>query len=129
LTAVTPPGVFRRFRRSLLYLATVLSLAVTGYVLYGWSLIDSLYMVVITVFGVGYGEVRPLTTATGKAFTMLVIVGGTSAVVFVIGDLVRFITQGEIMKAIGELRKSRQVEDISGHAVICGFGRIGQALA
>jgi voltage-gated potassium channel len=129
MTAATPPGVFRRFRRSLLYLATVLSLAVTGYVLYGWSFIDSLYMVVITVFGVGYGEVRPLTNATGKVFTMLVIVGGTSAVVFVIGDLVRFITQGEIMKAIGELRKSRQVEDISGHAIICGFGRIGQALA
>jgi voltage-gated potassium channel len=129
MTAAAPPSVFRRFRRSLLYLATVLSLAVTGYVLYGWSLIDSLYMVVITVFGVGYGEVRPLTNATGKLFTILVIVGGTSAVVFVIGDLVRFITQGEIMKAIGELRKSRQVEDISGHAVICGFGRIGQALA
>ena len=129
MTASTVPSAFRGFRRSLLYLLAMLSLAVTGYLLYGWSLIDSVYMVVVTVFGVGSGEVRPLTDTTGKILTMLVIVGGTSAVVFVIGEVVRFITQGEIMKAIGELRKSRQVEDIRGHAIVCGFGRIGQTLA
>ena len=52
---------------------------------------------------------------------MLVIVGGTSAVVFVIGEVIRFITEGEILKVIGELKKeARQVEGISQHAMICG---------
>jgi voltage-gated potassium channel len=86
-------------------------------------------MVVITMFGVGFGEVHPLINAWQKIFTMLVIVGGTSAVVFVIGEIIRFITEGEILKVLGELKKSRQVEGISQHAIICGYGRIGQILA
>ena len=59
---------------------------------------------------------------------MFVIIGGTSAVVFVIGEVIRFITEGEIMKAIGELKKSKQVDVIAQHAIICGYGRIGQSL-
>jgi voltage-gated potassium channel len=123
-----PKSIFRKFRRSLLYLAVVFFIFVGGYLLYGWNLLDSIYMVVITMFGVGYGEVRPLDNA-GKIFTMFVIIVGTSAVVFIIGEVIQFITQGEIMKAIGELKKSKQVEVISNHAIICGYGRIGQILA
>jgi voltage-gated potassium channel len=122
-------GIFRKFRRSLLYLAAVFAVSVGGYLLYGWNLIDSVYMVVITMFGVGFGEVHPVDTIGGKVFTMFVIVGGTSAVVFVIGEVIRFVTEGEIMKAIGELKKSKQVEGVSEHAIICGYGRIGQILA
>ena len=98
------PGksIFRKFQRSLLYLVVVFAVCVSGYHYYGWNIVDSVYMVVITMFGVGYGEVHPLGPG-GKIFTMFVIVAGTSAVVFVIGEVIRFITEGEIMKALGEL--------------------------
>jgi voltage-gated potassium channel len=122
-------GLFRNLQRSLLYMAIVFAISVGGYLLYGWNLIDSVYMVVITFFGVGFGEVRPITTVGGKIFTMFVIVGGCSAVVFVLGEVIRFVTEGEIMKAIGELKKSKQVDGIAQHAIICGYGRIGQILA
>src|SRR5258708_31497175 len=122
-------GIFRKLQRSLLYLLAVFLVSVVGYLTFGWSLIDSVYMVVITMFGVGFGEVHPLINAWQKIFTMLVIIGGTSAVVFVIGEIIRFITEGEIVKVIGELKKSRQVEGISRHAIICGYGRVGQILA
>jgi voltage-gated potassium channel len=122
-------GIFRKLQRSLLYLLAVFVISVVGFLTFGWSLIDSVYMVVITMFGVGFGEVHPLTNVWQKIFTMLVIIGGTSAVVFVIGEIIRFITEGEIVKVIGELKKSRQVEGISQHAIICGYGRIGQILA
>jgi voltage-gated potassium channel len=122
-------GIFRKLQRSLLYLLAVFIVSVTGFLTFGWSFIDSVYMVVITMFGVGFGEVDPLISARQKIFTMLVIVGGTSAVVFVIGEIIRFITEGEILKVLGELKKSRQVEGISQHAIICGYGRIGQILA
>src|ERR1700736_6585531 len=122
-------GIFRKLQRSLLYLLAVFVISVIGFLTFGWSLIDSVYMVVITMFGVGFGEVHPLINAWQKIFTMLVIVGGTSAVVFVIGEVIRFITEGEILKVLGELKKSRQVEGVSQHAIICGFGRIGQILA
>jgi voltage-gated potassium channel len=122
-------GIFRKLQRSLLYLLAVFVVSVIGFLTFGWSFIDSAYMVVITMFGVGFGEVHPLINAWQKFFTMLVIVGGTSAVVFVIGEIIRFITEGEILKVLGELKKSRQVEGISQHAIICGYGRIGQILA
>ncbi len=122
-------GIFRKLQRSLLYLLAVFLISVIGFLTFGWSLIDSVYMVVITMFGVGFGEVHPLINVWEKIFTMLVIVGGTSAVVFVIGEVIRFITEGEILKVIGELKKSRQVDGISQHAIICGYGRIGQILA
>ncbi len=128
MSAPVKGGIFSKFRRSLMYLGAVFLVCVTGYLICGWNLIDSVYMVVITMFGVGFGEVRPLDTG-GRIFTMFVIIGGTSAVVFVIGEVIRFITEGEIMKAIGELKKSKQVDVISQHAIICGYGRIGQILA
>jgi voltage-gated potassium channel len=122
-------GLFSKLRNSLLYMGAMFCVCVTGYLLFGWSLIDSVYMVVITFFGVGFEEVRPITTVIGKIFTMFVIIGGTSSVVFVIGEVIRFVTEGEIMKAIGQLKKSRLVETIAEHAIICGYGRIGQILA
>jgi voltage-gated potassium channel len=129
---MSPPVQFRiirKLRRSLLYLLAVFLVSVVGYLTFGWSLIDSVYMVVITMFSVGFEEVHPLTTVWQKIFTMLVIIGGTSAVVFVIGEVIRFITEGEVLKVIKELKKSRQVEGVAQHAIICGYGRIGQILA
>lgn len=106
MSAPVKAGLFRKLQRSLLYMGVMFTVCVTGYVIYGWSFIDSLYMVVITFFGVGFGEVHPVDTVAGKLFTMFVIVGGTSSVVFVIGEVIRFVTEGEIMKAIGELKLS-----------------------
>jgi voltage-gated potassium channel len=122
------PGLFQKLRSSLLYLGAVFAACTIGYLCFGWSLLDSIYMVIITMFGVGFGEVHPLDSA-GKIFTIFVIIGGTSAVVYVIGQVISFVTEGEIMKAIGELKKSRQVEGVAQHAILCGYGRIGQILA
>jgi len=122
-------GIFRKFQRSLIYLAAIFCVCVAGYRAFGWPLIDAIYMVVGTMFGVGIGEVRPVDTVGKKLFTIFVIIGGTSSVVFVIGEVIRFITEGEIMKAIGHLKTSKQVSTITNHAIVCGYGRIGQILA
>jgi len=57
-------------------MGAVFSISAAGYLLYGWTLIDAVYMVVITMFGVGFGEVHPVATVAGKVFTICVIVGG-----------------------------------------------------
>lgn len=41
-------------------------MAIVGYMTFGWTLLESTYMVVITIFGVGYGEVKPLQTPAEK---------------------------------------------------------------
>ena len=60
---------------------------------------------------------------------MLIIVAGDASKVFFVGSLVGFITEGKIGKAMDEHRKSRNIESIKDHAIICGYGRIGQTLA
>jgi voltage-gated potassium channel len=111
-----------------LFLGTFV-LSALGYRLSGWSTIDSVYMVVITIFGVGYGEVRPLESPQMKVFTMCVIVAGASAGVYSLGAIMQLVTQGEIQRAMGARRMRNDIDHLERHTIVCGFGRIGQVLA
>jgi voltage-gated potassium channel len=108
---------------------SVIVIGATAYKLEGWSIGDAIYMVIITVFSVGYEEVEPVSTHTLRIITMLIIVAGDASKVYFVGSLVQFITEGEIGKAMEEHRKSRDIDSIKDHAIICGYGRIGQVLA
>lgn len=123
----------RRLRiRLLIAIAILVGVCVSGvvgYILFGWKLMDAIYMVVITIFGVGYGEVEPVDQTSERIFTILLILGGNTAAICVIGELVRTVTEGEIVKALGDMQETRRVEGISHHTIICGYGRIGQILA
>jgi voltage-gated potassium channel len=103
--------------------------AVTGYMLAGWEFLDAIYMVVITVFGVGYGETKPLDNATLKMFTMGVIIAGCSSGIYVVGGFVQMLAEGEINRVLGTRRMSKGIDSLTGHAILCGFGRVGQMLA
>ena len=111
-----------------LFLGVILA-GTTAYWVEGWKLLDAFYMVIITVFSVGYEEVEPVTTGTLHAITILIIVAGDACKVYFVGSLVQVITGGAIGKAMEEHRKSRDIEGMTGHAIICGYGRIGQTLA
>ena len=122
-------GSLKRILTGALFFITTLTAATAGYMLAGWSLMDAVYMVVITTFGVGYGEVHPITSTTLRIFTIGVIVAGTSSVVYMVGGFVQMITEGEINKALGARRMTRSIETLEHHVIICGFGRMGQILA
>lgn len=106
-----------------------LVVAAVGYVGFGWTLLDAIYMVVITIFGVGYGEVKPLESPAQKIFTILVIIAGTSSAVYIVGGFVQMLTEGEINRALDTKRKERSIASLQQHAIVCGFGRMGQVLA
>ena len=90
----------------------VIALGTTAYRLEGWNISDAFYMVIITVFSVGYEEVEPVATPMLRAITMCIIVAGDASKVYFVGSLVRFITEGEIGKAMDEHRKSKDIESI-----------------
>ena len=73
------PSPLKRLTIGFSALVIILCLAVTCYRIAGWSFMDSLYFVFITVSGVGYGEVRPLDTTGLRLLTIALIVGGLSA--------------------------------------------------
>ena len=103
--------------------------AVAGYMAAGWRLDDSVYMVVITIFGVGYGEVQPIESPGLRALTIMVIIGGYGAVIYTIGGFMQMVIDGELNRAMGARRMTKGIERLSGHTIICGIGRLGTILA
>lgn len=111
-----------------MFFTVTLIIAILGYMAFGWSMLDAVYMVVITIFGVGYGEVEPLESPAEKLFTIGVIIAGTSSAVYIVGGFFQMVTEGEIHRALDGRRKDRELDDLDQHVIICGFGRIGQVL-
>lgn len=107
----------------------VFGLASAAYVAQGWSVSDAIYMIVITVFGVGYGEVSPVDTPGERWTTILLILCGSTVGLYIVGSLVQSIAAGELRKAMDERRRTRDLEHLHNHAIICGYGRVGQTLA
>jgi voltage-gated potassium channel len=119
----------RNFATGFLYILTVITLATTAYVCVGWPLGDAFYMVVVTVFTVGYAEVHPIDTGLLRAITIVTITFGCTGVFFLSGVLVQFITLNQLNQFFGVKRMATQIDRLKGHVVICGFGRIGVMLA
>ncbi len=105
---------------------TLILLAGTvGYhVIEGWSFLDGLYMTVITITTIGFGEVHPLSQE-GRLFTLFLILSGLGIVGHTIVAASRWLIEGEVEKVITRRRSMKAIEKIKNHYVICGFGRMG----
>ena len=66
--------------------------AIIGYTVAGWTVLEAFYMVTITIFGVGYGEVRPIDDPSLRVFTMGVIIAGCTSSIYVMGGFVQLWT-------------------------------------
>jgi len=120
----------RRLMLGLGVLGAIVLIGVAGYWLAGWSLLDALYMVAITLSTVGFREAHSLEDSPGlKLFTILLVVVGVSTALYVVGALVRMMLEGELNKALCQRRAGRQIEQLAEHVVLCGFGRMGELLA
>jgi voltage-gated potassium channel len=99
-----------------------------GYmVIEDWSFSDALYMTVITLSTVGYGEVDKLSPA-GRAFTMVVIVLGVGFAFYLAGSLIGFMVEGRLREVLGRRKLERKIRSQRGHYIICGYGRVGSAV-
>lgn len=121
-------GPLSRLRVGTLILGAIIVAGTVGYWLAGWSWLDSLYMVVITMSTVGYREMGEMTPAL-KLFTIAVIVFGVSTALYIMGGFVRMVLEGEVNRALGSRRASKEIERLSGHVIVCGFGRMGEIVA
>lgn len=120
--------LYRRFAYSLAILVVLVLSGTLGYAwLEGWGFADGLYMTVITVGTVGYGEVRPLSTG-GRVYTMLLILLSTGVMVYASAALTALILEGELFGLLRKKRMNKLIRALSGHHVVCGDSRIGQRI-
>ena len=121
----------QRLRAGLMILGIICVVAAYGFWLLGpeeATLLDAIYMVVVTLSTVGYKEVYP-STPEMQMFTILVIVFGVSAALHILGGFVQMMAEGEINRALGHRRMQKDIDRLSDHVVICGFGRMGETIA
>src|SRR5271166_1178212 len=119
----------RNLTFGMIYVALVMVFATLAYMAAGWSFRDAAYMVVITIYTVGFNEVRPINTPALNAITIALIVLGCTGVIFLTGALVQYITLSQLTKVMGHKRMKAQIDQLTEHVIICGFGRIGVPLA
>lgn len=110
-------------------MSTLIIFGVGGYmVIEGWSFSDALYMTVITLSTIGYGEINPLSQQ-GRIFTIILITVGVIVATYAVTATIELFTSQEFLYAIRERRRRRVLSDIYNHTIICGFGRLGRSLA
>jgi voltage-gated potassium channel len=115
--------------RALAFVLAIFVITTAGFVSAGWSLADAAYMVILTVFSVGYGEVRPIDTTWLRTLAILTIVLGCTGMIVLTGALVQTFAHYQLRSLLGIDRMQSQIEKLSDHVIICGYGRIGQQLA
>jgi trk system potassium uptake protein TrkA/voltage-gated potassium channel len=119
----------RNMLGGLIYMLVVMAAATLAYVSVGWNIGDAVYMVVLTVYTVGYDEVHPIDTAELRGITIALIVLGCTGMIFLTGALVQLITASQFQQILGLKRMQSQIDHLKDHVIVCGFGRIGQMLA
>jgi voltage-gated potassium channel len=119
----------RRIRRAIGLLAVITVAGTLGYiVLEGWSFIDALYMTIITVGTIGFGEVNTLDT-TGRIWTMALIISGVGALGYATTSVVALAVEGTVRGYFRERRMRAEIDKLNAHYVLCGFGRVGRQVA
>ncbi len=112
-------------------LAAILGLVAAATVAYvfieAYSWLDALYMTVITLGTIGYGEVEPLTS-TGRFLTIGVIIAGFATLVYTASALTELFASGDALRHVQAKRRRDMFDQLDDHVIIVGFGRVGQAV-
>ncbi|SDX17344.1 voltage-gated potassium channel [Lutibacter oricola] len=107
-------------------LVLVMGIGVTGYILIsGDSFVDALYMTIITMTTVGFGELHPLNN-TEKLFTIFLILISISTYGYAVSILTEYLANGRFFERLKMKKVQDQIKLLHNHTIVCGYGRNGK---
>ena len=119
----------RRFVVALAVLVVLTGAGTVGYMLIeGMSLIDAVYMSVITISTVGFGEVKSLSPA-GRLFTIGLIITGVGTALYLFAVVAEMLIEGTLREYLGKTAMKHTIHQLEGHVIVCGYGRFGKVVA
>lgn len=116
---------YRQLRDGFVALGFVLLTGTAGYVwLCGWSLAEAVYMLIITISSVGFGEIGP-RTRWDRWVTSYVVIFGITAAAYLFSGLIQLMSLRTFRQVVNRQMQTRKLENLKDHHIICGFGRMG----
>ena len=109
-------------------LISIIVIGSLGYSMLGFTLSEAIYQTIITIATVGFEEVHPLNN-TGMWFTTFLVIFSIGIFAYAVTTLTRFIVEGVFRNSYKDTKVKRKIDRLSGHVVICGYGRNGKQAA
>lgn len=91
------------------------------------SILNSLYLTVITISTVGYGTVKELSEG-GKAFAIILIIGGWLTSFNALAWVSQLLFEGGFFDILGNKKRRKRVMELENHYIVCGYGRMGKGI-
>lgn len=109
---------------------TVLLGGTAGYLYFekNWSVLDALYMTVITITTIGFGEIHGLSPA-GRIFTIILIFAGLGLAAVFVAQVAKVIVQSGIRNLYEKKKMHDKISKLNKHTIVCGYGKIGRAIS
>lgn len=117
-----------RLQRAIAMVVAVGIAGTIGYWLFGMSLTDAAYQTVTTVTTVGFRELQDFNNLE-QWFTIIIIITGVSTVLYTFTLAVQVVVEGQLRDFVGRRLMDREINKLAGHTVVCGWGRVGRAVA
>ncbi|AZJ32342.1 voltage-gated potassium channel [Tenacibaculum mesophilum] len=115
-----------RLYRAIIYSVLIVMLGVTGYMLlFDYSFINALYMTIITISTIGFGEVHPFGTGE-KLFTIGLIISSLFVFGYAVSSFSEYLISGQFFHQLKIKKVQKQIEQLQGHTIVCGYGRNGK---
>lgn len=115
-----------KINTTLLLVIAIIAIGILGYIfLSGYSFIDALYMTVITVTTVGFGELQPFSPEE-KIFTIFLILSSITVFGYGVSSFSEYLVSGRLFEHFKHRKVEKKISHLKGHTIVCGYGRNGK---
>ena len=120
---------FQRLLTALLLILALVAIGTLGLMFIERAdFLTALYMTVITISTVGYGEIEPLSTE-GRIFIIAVVIAAVGVTIYATSVVTQILVSGDLREQLEQRREHQMIDKLTNHIIVCGYGRVGRNVA